>query len=314
MYRRLKRIRVVVSVAFLLLLTLSIVDAGIGATPFGQWLMHTQLVPAILAGSAVWIVVWALIVLSFGRVYCSSVCPLGTLQDAAGHLGRKLGKGEHKRYRYHAPQNVLRFPIPAIVAACLFVGFLAVVRLTDPYWLYARTCLAIARPSAIAFGGVAVAAVVIAICAVAFCRGRYVCNTICPIGGFLGLLGRSPVYRIDIDTDKCIHCGKCEDVCKAECIDLTHCVVDNSRCVVCFDCTAVCPNAAIVMRRGRYRLSTPLMQPTFSTNTTSPCNNTSTSCSTSSTTEWKKPTAPAPAPVRSSDTRCDSTSPKDSHC
>lgn len=259
-YKFLKRLRVAIAIAFALLLAWAIADAAFALTPVGAWVLSTQIVPAVLAGSAIWIVLWVIITLSVGRVYCSTVCPLGTLQDAASLCSMAVKKG--KRYKYAPAFNTLRFPVAAIVALCLFAGFTAVVKLTDPFHAYARIVAAICRPLSIGAGSVGGAALLLAIVEIiAWRRGRLICNTACPAGALLGFLSRSPVWRIDINTDKCIHCGKCEDVCKAECIDLKTCVVDTSRCVMCLNCTAACPNDAITLRRGRYRLSTPMMQP-----------------------------------------------------
>lgn len=245
-----------------MLLAWSIADAAFALTPIGQWVLHTQIVPAVLAGSAICTVLWVIITLSVGRIYCSTVCPLGTLQDAASRCA--LFTGQRKRYSYSPPLNALRFPVAAIVGACLFAGITVVVDLTDPYATYARIVNAVCRPLAIGAGSLAAASLLLAVVGItAWRRGRFICNTVCPAGALLGFLSRSPVWRIDINTDKCIHCGKCEDVCKAECIDLKTCVVDTSRCVMCLNCTAICPNEAITLRRGRYRLSTPMMQPTM---------------------------------------------------
>lgn len=261
MYRRLRLARIILSVVFWTLLTWSVLDSAFGMTRFGLWLTRVQLVPAILTGAVAWLVVWVIITLTVGRVYCSTVCPLGTVQDVGAHLGRRLSKGAGRRYSYTDPMNALRFPIPVMVGAALIMGLTSVVEATDPYSIYRKALLALCRPTAIAAGSVALsAAVLLLISLVAWNRGRLLCNTVCPAGGLLSLLARQPIYRVDINTDKCIHCGKCEDVCKSGCINLRDCVVDCSRCVMCMDCTAVCPNSAITVRRGRHTLSIPMMQ------------------------------------------------------
>lgn len=261
MYKRLKLWRVIISVTFLVLLTLTILDVEFGVTALGRLLVETQLVPAILVGAAGWIVLWVLLTLSFGRIYCSTVCPMGTLQDAAAWLGVKSKPTSKKRYQYHPSVNAKRLPIPIIVGVCLFLGFSIVVEYTDPFYIYSRMVYVFMHVFSIAIGSIFAALIVLfGVSGVAFMRGRLICNTICPIGGLLGLLSRNPIYRVDINTDKCIHCGKCEDVCKSECINLHTCVVDNTRCVMCQNCTAICPNDAIVVRRGKYKLATPLMR------------------------------------------------------
>lgn len=261
MYKTFRKMRIAVSVLFIVVLSIIIIDANLGVTPLGSFLVKMQLVPAILTGSAIWIVFWVVLTMLFGRIYCSSVCPLGTLQDVASGAGRRLSKGENGRYRYEPPFNVLRFSIPVIVAGFFFLGITEVVESTDPFTIYSKILLSVVRPTAIGLISVAASALFfVAMSWIAWRRGRLICNTVCPAGGLLGLLSRNPVMKIDINTDKCIHCGKCEDVCKSSCIDLTDCTVDNSRCVMCFNCTAICPNDAIVLRKGNYRLSTPMME------------------------------------------------------
>ncbi len=219
-----------------------------------------QLVPAILSGAAAWIVLWVVLSLTFGRAYCSSVCPVGTVQDLA--LGARRSINRKFRFRYAPPLNPVRLSVAIIVGLCLLAGAIAAVQLTDPYHVYSRAVNAIARPVAAGVGGLTIAVLILALIAAAgWWRGRLLCNTLCPVGTLLGYLSRAPIYRIDINTDLCTHCGKCEQVCKAQCIDLSDCVVDQSRCVRCMDCTAVCPNSAITLRRGRHKLSTPMMMP-----------------------------------------------------
>ncbi len=261
MYKRLRRLRIILSLLLLAALTVVVLDAAFADTHLGGILQSMQMVPAILTGAAVWIVTWPVVTMTVGRVYCSTVCPLGTVQDIAAYAGMRMRKPQNRRYRYRRSQDAVRVAVPLAVGACLFLGFMPAVHHTDPYTLYGRIVLGVARMGCAAGASLALSAALLAVIGgMASRRGRLYCNSLCPLGGLLGLLSRQPIYRVDIDTDKCIHCGRCEDVCKSECIDLSTCVVDNTRCVMCMDCTAICPNDAIVVRHGRYRLSTPMMQ------------------------------------------------------
>lgn len=260
MQRQLRTIRIIVSALFFVLLTASIAVAWISDSPLGELLRTMQLVPAILSGAAVWIVAWVVLTLTFGRVYCSSVCPVGTLQDIAVAGRRKADR--NFRFRYAPPRIAVRIVVAAAVGFCLLVGAYAAVEVADPYGIYARAVNAIARPVAAGAGGLVVAVLILAaIVAAGWWRGRLLCNSLCPVGALLGYLSRTPVYRIDINTDLCVHCGRCQAVCKSQCINPADSTVDLSRCVMCMDCTAVCPNSAITLRRGRHRLSTPMMMP-----------------------------------------------------
>ena len=76
-------------------------------------------------------------------------------------------------------------------------------------------------------------------------HGRTYCNTICPVGTFLGLISRFSWWKIRIDPAKCTRCGVCATRCKASCIDSRNHRIDYSRCVDCFDCLDACRQDAL---------------------------------------------------------------------
>lgn len=216
-----------------------------------------QLVPAIAACSVLWMMIWVAVTLIFGRIYCSTVCPAGALMDAVSRITRRRSK----YYVYSKPHHRLRVVVVVAVVLSAFLGLSAVVAITDPYSAFTRMVSAIVRPVSVGVAGLVVAVLTfIGIALVAYRRGRLICNTVCPVGTVLGGLSRFSVYHPDINTDLCTNCGRCADVCKAECIDLKDHVVDSTRCVVCFDCMDVCRDEAITYRRGNHRLAMPMLQ------------------------------------------------------
>lgn len=76
-------------------------------------------------------------------------------------------------------------------------------------------------------------------------RGRIYCNTLCPVGGFLGWLARFSLLRLELVPENCTRCGLCERECKAQCIETKSRALDFSRCVLCFDCVATCPRDGV---------------------------------------------------------------------
>ncbi|MDE6276880.1 MAG: 4Fe-4S binding protein [Muribaculaceae bacterium] len=278
MYKSIRIIRIIVALSAMIAPTFALV-AGWDSL-FGRM----QITMAILTGAAFWLLVWLVATLIYGRIYCSTVCPLGTLQDCIATLWRLTPPGRRDRrrgYRYHAPLEPLRVFVLVLVAACITAGWLLIPMLLDPYSTYARiveqfvtaplTGRGPAVPFAFATFAVAFSGLAINV-AFSLRRGRLLCNTICPVGSLLGLLGNKAFFHADINTDKCIGCGRCEQACKAECINLKDHTVDVSRCVVCFKCMSVCPNDAITYRTGRHRLGMPLMQPTTSIRMDAPAN------------------------------------------
>lgn len=266
-----KTTRIVVSVVFLSFITIAIVlEAEIVTL-----VQSTQILPMALAMSFGMVVFWLLFTALFGRIYCSSVCPIGTIQDAVSRIGRLTSKGRRLTYHYKPPLTTLRYIVFAIIAAAFLAGVAVLPLAIDPYSVYSRFLTDILKP-VLAYCGigeteariglatllsVAFTAVAMLMMLVPALRnGRLFCNTVCPIGTMLGLVSRQSVWRIDIDTDLCTHCRRCEHVCKASCIDLNDHVVDGSRCVNCFNCLDACQDKAIFYRPTRKQLSIPMMQ------------------------------------------------------
>lgn len=255
LYKWLRAARIAVSLTVMIA-----VAAAVGAG-YSIWLSRWQIIPALLAGAGGWLLLWAAATALAGRIYCSTACPLGTLQDIAAAVWRR-----RRGYFYSSPRTVVRrvFAVTALVAA--LIGLPVVVGLLDPAATFSRIVVFLGRPlagaAAFSLGSGCLAAVSLAVTAgFGASRGRLLCNTVCPVGTLLGLLSRYSIYHVDINTDKCTGCGLCVARCKAECIDPSAHTVDASRCVVCFDCVASCPSDAITFRRGRHSLQLPMLQP-----------------------------------------------------
>ncbi len=262
MYRTIRILRIVISLVAMGVPTWALI-AG-----YDSVFAKMQVMTALFSGAAFCLIFWAIVTLIYGRVYCSSICPLGTLMDCVSAIGRQSSKGRNG-YKYKSEARRLRFLFLVLAIVSLMSSSALIPTLFDPYSAYARMVEEfIARPIGLAEVPLkyAVASISIAILTasvvvgVAWRHGRLLCNSVCPIGTILGMGSRRSYFHIEIDPNRCINCGECERVCKASCIKLTGKIVDNSRCVMCFNCTSVCPNGAINYKSGRYRLSMPMMQ------------------------------------------------------
>lgn len=262
MYKSVRIVRIIIS------LIAMAVPAWALLAGYDSVFVRMQILTALLTGSSACLLFWFVVTLVYGRIYCSTVCPMGTLMDCVSATGRMAGR-RRKAFRYVPPQQRMRVIFLILTIATFVVGGAFFPTLFDPYSAYARMIEEfIVRPlglnvPAVAFtaSSLAVAAVTaFAVVAAAWRNGRIGCNTVCPVGTMLGYVGAKSYFHIEIDPDKCIHCGECERVCKSQCIKLPEMLVNNARCVVCFDCTAACPNDAIIYKTGRFRLDMPMMQ------------------------------------------------------
>jgi ferredoxin len=281
----LKPLRVTVSVALLVLVTALYLDFGNRVPPsFARSLLNLQFVPSLMrlldtaAFSAAGFAGILVLTIFCGRVYCSTVCPLGTFQDLVGYAARM-----HKRRRsfsYTPPQNGLRYALLVIVTLLLLAGNSLPLNLLDPYSGFGRILANLVRPVVLVannlgagvlehFGlytisrkqgavmsGAAVAVSLALLLVTGFLAarcGRLYCNTVCPVGTLLGLVSQIALAGIRVAREKCTGCRRCEQACKAGCIDLAAMTVDSSRCVACYNCLTVCADGAMHLG-NRWRL------------------------------------------------------------
>ena len=269
--RKLRIIRVVLATFFLLAVTACFLDfTGTVAKWFG-WTVKIQLMPAALALSLAAVAILG-VTLLFGRIYCSVVCPLGILQDIVIFIRRKVfpfGRDALPRVRM-----VVRYTVAIVFLAGGFLG----LHFTwlEPYAIYGRMAAGLAAPlvrlgnnhlaawaerhGSYAFHVVEVvapplclvilsAALLVLILALAVWKGRFWCNTVCPVGTVLGCLSKVSLLKPKIDLAKCVKCGMCERACKAQSIDIGSGTIDRTTCVACFDCGAVCKKGALTWSR-----------------------------------------------------------------
>lgn len=266
----LKKIRIGVSVAIFSLVTLYFLDFASLLPNRLHVLTQLQLVPALIALNVVTLVVILALTLLFGRVYCSSLCPMGVFQDIMDWVAKKGQR--KKKYPVLKERKFLRWTIVAVTVVAFFAGANIVVSLLDPYSAYGRMASMLFKPlyllgnnlaawidnyfkdyrfykldvfiaGTAAFATAAITMLVIGY--LSYKYGRLYCNTICPVGTVLGFVSRAAIFKIRINHEKCNSCSLCAMKCKASCIDSATKTIDYSRCVVCFNCLETCNRNAM---------------------------------------------------------------------
>ena len=272
----LKKIRVILSILIFTLITFFFVDfAGLLPNRF-HVLAHIQFVPALLGGSFAILAILIILTLLFGRIYCSSICPMGVFQDIVAWISKRTAK-KKKKYTYSKAKNVLRWSVLVVTAVAFFLGFTVVLGLVDPYAAYGRMATHLFKPvyqlgnnllAAIFtyFGNytfyrvkiymLSISSFIIALTTFvgigffAWKYGRTYCNTICPVGTILGFISKYSRFKVRMNEEKCNSCGLCAMSCKASCIDSKERKIDYSRCVDCFNCLQACNRNAMTFSRN----------------------------------------------------------------
>jgi ferredoxin len=266
----LKKIRIAVSLFTFCLVTFYFLDFADLLPKQLHILTDLQFIPALLAVNIIALGIVLGLTILFGRVYCSSICPMGVLQDVVDRVAKKF----HRKKKYPAlkERRFLRWSIVTLTMVAFFSGVSIVVSILDPYSAFGRIATTILKPVYLegnniiawisnyyenyrfykvdvfvtSFPALAVAGLTLfVIVFLSYKWGRLYCNTVCPVGTVLGFVSRFSVFKIRINNEKCNSCSLCSLKCKSSCIDATTKTIDYSRCVDCFNCIEVCNRKAM---------------------------------------------------------------------
>lgn len=246
-----KHIRRLLALIFFVGLNWLFLDITGSAQHCVGWMARLQLLPALLALNWVVFVLIGIVTAVMGRIYCSTICPLGIMQDVISWIAGRLQLNKTKRrfgrfsYRNTKGLRILRISVFAIFVVCLFAGFATFVQLLAPYSSWGRMVTLMLRPlfemgnnllaarseAAGTFDyyqvdvwmrslPVLIIAIVtfVIVAVMAWIDGRFYCNNICPVGTLLGFLSRRSLLGVRIDADKCKSCRLCERACKGSAI------------------------------------------------------------------------------------------------
>ena len=134
--------------------------------------------------------------LFFGRTFCSSVCPLGAIQDI--FLVRPL------RVPVWLEHALRMLAYVYLGAAVLFAatGSAFIICEYDPFVAFFRRS-----------GSVNMLVLGASLLLIGVFVGRPYCRYLCPYSVLLGLMSRASKWHLTITPDECVQCRLCEDAC-----------------------------------------------------------------------------------------------------
>jgi len=165
--------------------------------------MFQNLVQAFVQPSAVvpWVVIFLFLLplfaaLFWGRIFCSSVCPLGAIQELTTIKNLKVSD------RVEHVLGLFRYFWLGVGVFCTVVGLGYVVCRFDPFVGFFHHG---GQYRVLIFGAI--------ILGFGFLVGRPFCRFICPYGALLGLCGSLAARKVTITPGQCDQCKLCEHVC-----------------------------------------------------------------------------------------------------
>jgi NAD-dependent dihydropyrimidine dehydrogenase PreA subunit len=240
-----------------------VAPAGVDALcPFGgieaaySLLTAGSFLPKLVASSLVLLVATVLVAIVFRRSFCGQFCPLGTLQELFGRLGRKLFKRRPVMpAALDKPARWLKYVVLAVFTVWTWAAADLVMRPYDPWATYHH----LTSPELFATFPIGLGVLALSV-AGSVVYERFFCKYLCPMGAFLAIVSRIGLVKVHRDADACIDCGKCDKACPMNIKVATADTVTDLECIGCAECVNACPAAgALEMRAGKSRRVGPVM-------------------------------------------------------
>ncbi len=187
-----------------------------------------------------------------GRAVCGLLCPFGFLQDIIYKLPSPKKSVPRKIDAYLRKIKYFMLILPVLVLPALLNDKYGVSKpFFCKYFCPAGTIeagipLVIANHDLRSAAGAIFLiklfiAVLILILAIIICRPF--CKYFCPLGAFYSLFNGIAPLKMQLDTDKCVHCGACEHSCPMN-VEVTK-NINGAECIRCGKCIDACHKNAI---------------------------------------------------------------------
>ncbi len=190
------------------------------------------------------ILIGALIITIFygllgGRIFCSWVCPVNIVTDAANYLRRKLGISAIQK-RVYMSRNIRYWILGLSLFLSFFMGLTA-FELVSPISILHRGLI---------FGmGFGFSVVLIIFFFDLLVHENGWCGYVCPLGAFYSLVGKYSLIRVEHNVDKCTECMECKVVCPEKevlfMVGKFSQTVEMGACTNCARCIEVCADDAL---------------------------------------------------------------------
>ncbi len=173
----------------------------------------------------IWMIIFiasVILAFTFSRIYCGYICPINTLMKPMNWIKQKF----HLKDRKISP--LLERPLTRILVVALFISLFLISTITGKKLPV--------LPAMVLLGSIITL----------FFHEELWHRYLCPYGLFLSLPSKKAKHFVSIQSDLCVNCTKCAQVCPSKAIiKIDKHEVIKEDCLVCNECIRSCPTNAI---------------------------------------------------------------------
>lgn len=186
-------------------------------------------------------IVFMIVSMYYGRIFCGYICPLGSYQEWIYAAFGKSCKKQLPLY-YERVFSKIKYLILLLTILLVITGFA---------WIYMQFCpfYALSRLPSVAIGGILMLGI-ITIGSLFF--ERFWCRFLCPYAALLniaqkvGKLFSIPRRKVHRNLERCCDCGMCSANCPMNLDILADEYVQSEDCIHCLRCAKVCPKSGTI--------------------------------------------------------------------
>jgi polyferredoxin len=182
------------------------------------------------------------ITLLFKRVFCSHICPVGTISEGIAWIRRKT-PWRKKRIPEDWDRTLkwIKYPLLGLIVYLTYQAQELIFREFDPFYVL----FTLGQGHGIDEGLIGLGAfalwVVVALLLLGLVVPLFFCRYLCPFAACLVPFSRVGILKIRRDPEKCTNCGHCDTVCDWGINVSGVNAVTTGECSNCQECIRSCP-------------------------------------------------------------------------